>query len=132
MPRRRVVTGMLLAAGSLAGSALYRRRAARHRELAVRMDGALEGRRRDEQRHRALRAQNRRRGRHPRDVDEHARAQDPALERGPILAQRPLVVRATRDVAERARVEPLLGRALVVPDVDEVVAQRADSAVSGT
>ena len=67
-----------------------------------------------------------------RDVDEHARPQDPALERGPILTQRPLVVRPTRDVAERARVEPLLRRALVVPDVDEVVAQRADSAVSRT
>ena len=32
MPRRRLATGMLLAAGSLAGSLLYRRRAARHRE----------------------------------------------------------------------------------------------------
>jgi hypothetical protein len=32
MPRREVVTGMLLVAGSLAGSVLYRRRAARHRE----------------------------------------------------------------------------------------------------
>ena len=32
MPRRRVVTGMLLGAASLAGSVLYRRRAARHRE----------------------------------------------------------------------------------------------------
>jgi len=32
MPRRRLVTGLLLTAGSLAGSVLYRRRAARHRE----------------------------------------------------------------------------------------------------
>jgi hypothetical protein len=32
MPRRRLVTGMLLTAGSLAGSVLYRRRAARQRE----------------------------------------------------------------------------------------------------
>jgi hypothetical protein len=32
MPRRKVVTGMLLAAGSLAGSVLVRRRAARKRE----------------------------------------------------------------------------------------------------
>jgi hypothetical protein len=32
MPRRRVVTATLLAAGSLAGSVLYRRRAARQRE----------------------------------------------------------------------------------------------------
>jgi hypothetical protein len=32
MPRRKVVTGMLLAAGSLAGSLLVRRRAARKRE----------------------------------------------------------------------------------------------------
>jgi len=32
MPPRRVFTGMLLAAGSLAGSVLYRRRAARRRE----------------------------------------------------------------------------------------------------
>jgi hypothetical protein len=32
MPRRKVVTGFLLAAGSLAGSALVRRRAARRRE----------------------------------------------------------------------------------------------------
>ena len=32
MPRRRVFTGALLAAGSLAGSVLYRRRAARRRE----------------------------------------------------------------------------------------------------
>ena len=32
MPRRKLVTGMLLGAGSLAGSVLYRRRAARHRE----------------------------------------------------------------------------------------------------
>ena len=31
MPRRSVVTGMLLAAGSFAGSVLYRRRAARRR-----------------------------------------------------------------------------------------------------
>jgi hypothetical protein len=32
MPRRKVVTGVLLAAGSLAGSVLVRRRAARRRE----------------------------------------------------------------------------------------------------
>ena len=32
MPQRKVVTGMLLAAGSLAGSLLLRRRAARRRE----------------------------------------------------------------------------------------------------
>ena len=32
MPRRRVVTGFLLAAGSLAGTLLVRRRAARRRE----------------------------------------------------------------------------------------------------
>jgi len=32
MPRRRFVTGVLLTLGSLAGSLLYRRRAARHRE----------------------------------------------------------------------------------------------------
>jgi hypothetical protein len=32
MPRRRVLTGLLLAAGSVAGSVLYRRRAARRRE----------------------------------------------------------------------------------------------------
>ncbi len=32
MPPRRLLTGMLLAAGSLAGSVLYRRRAARRRE----------------------------------------------------------------------------------------------------
>jgi hypothetical protein len=32
MPPHRVLTGMLLAAGSLAGSVLYRRRAARQRE----------------------------------------------------------------------------------------------------
>ena len=32
MPRRKLVTSMLLGAGSLAGSVLYRRRAARHRE----------------------------------------------------------------------------------------------------
>ncbi len=32
MPRRRVLTGFLLAAGSLAGTLLYRRRAARRRE----------------------------------------------------------------------------------------------------
>ena len=32
MPRRRVVTGVLLAAGSLAGSLLVRRRTARRRE----------------------------------------------------------------------------------------------------
>lgn len=32
MPPRKVVTGMLLAAGSLAGSLLLRRRAARRRE----------------------------------------------------------------------------------------------------
>ncbi|HZQ03769.1 MAG TPA: hypothetical protein VFA88_07100 [Gaiellaceae bacterium] len=32
MPRRRLVTAVLLGLGSLAGSVLYRRRAARHRE----------------------------------------------------------------------------------------------------
>ncbi len=32
MPRRKVVTGLLLTAGSLAGSVLVRRRAARRRE----------------------------------------------------------------------------------------------------
>jgi hypothetical protein len=32
MPRRKVVSGVLLAAGSLAGSVLVRRRAARRRE----------------------------------------------------------------------------------------------------
>ena len=32
MPPRKLVTGMLLAAGSLAGSVLFRRRAARRRE----------------------------------------------------------------------------------------------------
>jgi len=32
MPRRRLVTGLLLGIGSLAGSLVYRRRAARHRE----------------------------------------------------------------------------------------------------
>jgi Zn-dependent peptidase ImmA (M78 family) len=32
MPRRKLVTSLLLGAGSLAGSVLYRRRAARHRE----------------------------------------------------------------------------------------------------
>ena len=32
MPPRRVLTGVLLAAGSVAGSLLYRRRAARRRE----------------------------------------------------------------------------------------------------
>lgn len=32
MPRRKVVTGILLAAGSVAGSVLVRRRAARRRE----------------------------------------------------------------------------------------------------
>jgi len=32
MPRRRLLTGFLLAAGSLAGTVLYRRRAARRRE----------------------------------------------------------------------------------------------------
>ena len=32
MPRRRLVTGLLLGIGSLAGSVLYRRRAARQRE----------------------------------------------------------------------------------------------------
>jgi hypothetical protein len=46
--------------------------------------------------------------------------------------QRPLVVRPTRDIAERTRIEAVLRRTLVVPDVDEVVAQRADSAVSRT
>ena len=67
-----------------------------------------------------------------RDVDEHPRPQDPALERRPVLPQRPLVVRAAHDVAERAGVEPRLRGALVVPDVDEFVAQRAGSAVSRT
>ena len=32
MPRRRLLTGFLLAAGSLAGTVFYRRRAARRRE----------------------------------------------------------------------------------------------------
>jgi hypothetical protein len=32
MPRRKLLTGLLLGAGSLAGSVLYRRRAARRRE----------------------------------------------------------------------------------------------------
>jgi hypothetical protein len=32
MPRRKIVTGLLLAAGSLAGSVLVRRRAARRQE----------------------------------------------------------------------------------------------------
>jgi hypothetical protein len=32
MPRRRLATGILLTAGSIAGSLLYRRRAARQRE----------------------------------------------------------------------------------------------------
>jgi hypothetical protein len=32
VPRRKVLTGFLLAAGSIAGSVLYRRRAARRRE----------------------------------------------------------------------------------------------------
>jgi hypothetical protein len=32
MAKRKVATGLLLAAGSLAGSLLYRRRAVRHRE----------------------------------------------------------------------------------------------------
>lgn len=32
MPRRRILTGLALAAGSLAGTVLYRRRAARRRE----------------------------------------------------------------------------------------------------
>jgi len=32
MPRRRLLTGVLLTLGTLAGSTLYRRRAARHRE----------------------------------------------------------------------------------------------------
>jgi hypothetical protein len=32
MPRRRVVAGVLIGVGSLVGSMLYRRRAARHRE----------------------------------------------------------------------------------------------------
>lgn len=32
MPRRRLLTGFLLAAGSLAGTLLYRRRAARRRQ----------------------------------------------------------------------------------------------------
>ena len=32
MPRRRLLTGFLLGAGSLAGTVLYRRRAARRRE----------------------------------------------------------------------------------------------------
>ena len=34
MPRRRLLTGFLLGAGSLAGTVLYRRRAARRRERA--------------------------------------------------------------------------------------------------
>jgi hypothetical protein len=34
MPRHRVLTGVLLAAGSFAGAVLFRRRAARHRERA--------------------------------------------------------------------------------------------------
>ena len=34
MPRHRLLTGFLLAAGSFAGAVLYRRRAARHRERA--------------------------------------------------------------------------------------------------
>jgi hypothetical protein len=32
MPRRKLITGLLLGAGSIAGSVLYRRRAARRRE----------------------------------------------------------------------------------------------------
>jgi hypothetical protein len=32
MPRRKLLTGLLLGAGSIAGSVLYRRRAARRRE----------------------------------------------------------------------------------------------------
>jgi hypothetical protein len=48
------------------------------------------------------------------------------------VPQSPLVVRAADDVAECAGVETLLGGALVIPDVDEVVAQGTDPAVRRT
>ena len=72
-----------------------------------------------------------RRRRHLRDVDEHSRPQHPALERRAILAHRPLVAGPADDVAERGGVEPLLGRALVVPDVEELLLGHRERAYSG-
>ena len=76
-------------------------------DLAVGMRDALERDRRDEQRHRHLVAEHRRRGRARVDVDEHARPELPAPERLDVVAQRQLVARAARVVAVRAGLEPL-------------------------
>ena len=93
---------------------------ARHRHLAVGMRDALERDRRDEQRHRDLVPEHRRRRRARLDVDEHPRAQLPAAERLDVVAQRQLVARAAGEVAVRAGLEPLRGEPLVVPDVERL------------
>src|SRR5262245_66259617 len=84
------------------------------------MRNALHRERRDQYRQRDLRAEDARLRRDRLDVDEHARAELAALERGDVVAERDLVPRAAREVGVRARIELLLGEALVVPDVDRL------------
>ena len=84
------------------------------------MGEALEGRRRDEERHRQLGPEDGSGGRDHVHVHEDPRAQLPARIGGRVGAQRLLVAGAARVVRVRAGVEPLAGRRLEVVDVDEL------------
>ena len=96
------------------------RRGPRHRHLAVGVDEALKGDRRDQQRHRDLAAEHGRRRAGAGDVDQDLGPQLPAAERGDVLAQGALVTRAACEIAVHARVEALGREALVVGDVDRL------------
>ena len=78
----------------------------------------------DEQRHRQVVAEHGRARGHGRDVHEHPRPQRDPPERVDVRAERVLVPGASGDVAEHAGIDPLLGEALVVGDVQRLHARR--------
>ncbi len=80
----------------------------------------LERDRRDEDRHRDLVAEHGRGRGHSGDVRQHARPQRQPSECLHVLAQRHLVACAACEVAERGRIEPLLGQPLEFPHVQRL------------
>ena len=92
-----------------------------HGELVVLVGDRLEGHGRDERGHRDRGSENRRLGRHRRDVDEHSGAKAKVRERLSIPAQSPLVAGAAGDVAPGIGRHDLLGQPLRVVESEKLV-----------
>jgi len=78
----------------------------------------LVGNGRRDDRHRELCSEDGRRRRHLADVDKHARAEPPVIERLDVASDRVLVAGAACEVPERGLVQRLLGDPFVVPHVE--------------